>query len=158
MFWVISCNSFSIPQCIHRDLAARNVLVSEDMVCKVADFGLARDVMNVRIYQRESEVIRQFEVLFFFYLHFTWVSNGKGECYLCRFYTLRCREFCPCAGWHWNPFLMTCTQQRVTYGLLGFSFGRSLLLVRWLWYIDRGRNQLENISAISNLQFRVSLH
>ncbi|XP_071806619.1 uncharacterized protein [Asterias amurensis] len=45
----------SSQKCIHRDLAARNVLVSEDMVCKVADFGLARDVMNVRIYQRESE-------------------------------------------------------------------------------------------------------
>ncbi|XP_033646569.1 tyrosine kinase receptor Cad96Ca-like [Asterias rubens] len=45
----------SSQKCIHRDLAARNVLVSEDMVCKVADFGLARDVMNVRIYERESE-------------------------------------------------------------------------------------------------------
>ncbi|XP_033641394.1 fibroblast growth factor receptor 1-like [Asterias rubens] len=45
----------SSQNCIHRDLAARNVLVSEDMVCKVADFGLARDVMNVRIYQRQSQ-------------------------------------------------------------------------------------------------------
>ncbi|XP_022089760.1 tyrosine kinase receptor Cad96Ca-like [Acanthaster planci] len=42
-------------KCIHRDLAARNVLVDDNMVCKVSDFGLARDVINIRVYQRESK-------------------------------------------------------------------------------------------------------
>ncbi|XP_022109080.1 fibroblast growth factor receptor 3-like [Acanthaster planci] len=45
----------SSQKCVHRDLAARNVLVSDDLVCKVSDFGLARDVMNIRIYQRQSQ-------------------------------------------------------------------------------------------------------
>ncbi|XP_022111385.1 tyrosine-protein kinase receptor TYRO3-like isoform X2 [Acanthaster planci] len=45
----------SSQKCIHRDLAARNVLLAEDMLCKVSDFGLARDVMNIRVYERGSE-------------------------------------------------------------------------------------------------------
>lgn len=33
-------------KCVHRDLAARNVLVTENYVMKVADFGMARNVLN----------------------------------------------------------------------------------------------------------------
>ena len=42
-------------QIVHRDLAARNILVGENKVCKISDFGLARDV-NVDIYVRSSQV------------------------------------------------------------------------------------------------------
>ncbi|XP_031334393.1 tyrosine kinase receptor Cad96Ca-like isoform X1 [Photinus pyralis] len=40
---------------IHRDLAARNILITEDHVCKVADFGFARDVIDSHVYERKSE-------------------------------------------------------------------------------------------------------
>ena len=39
-------------KCIHRDLAARNVLVSKDLVIKIGDFGLARDVHKNDYYRK----------------------------------------------------------------------------------------------------------
>lgn len=39
-------------KCIHRDIAARNVLVSENHVVKIADFGLARDVHLTDYYRK----------------------------------------------------------------------------------------------------------
>ncbi len=35
---------------IHRDLATRNILVNEDLVCKVADFGLSREAVDENAY------------------------------------------------------------------------------------------------------------
>uniref|UniRef100_A0A3P9Q6N6 Protein-tyrosine kinase 6 n=1 Tax=Poecilia reticulata TaxID=8081 RepID=A0A3P9Q6N6_POERE len=41
---------------IHRDLAARNVLVGEDYICKVADFGLARLVKEPFYISEEKKI------------------------------------------------------------------------------------------------------
>ena len=41
---------------MHRDLAARNVLVGENYVLKVADFGLARDIYKDEHYVKTTAV------------------------------------------------------------------------------------------------------
>ncbi len=39
---------------VHRDLAARNILIDKDLIMKVSDFGLSRDIYSDECYHMES--------------------------------------------------------------------------------------------------------
>ncbi|ESO01519.1 hypothetical protein HELRODRAFT_141355, partial [Helobdella robusta] len=42
---------------IHRDLAARNVLLAEDNVAKICDFGMAKDCYKYDVYTKQSQAM-----------------------------------------------------------------------------------------------------
>lgn len=41
---------------LHGDLAARNVLLAEDNIVKISDFGLAKDIYKDKNYKKKSDV------------------------------------------------------------------------------------------------------
>ena len=55
-----SLSSVPFPSFVHRDLAARNLLVHEeghDVIVKVSDFGLSRDMHYMKNYRIKGEAM-----------------------------------------------------------------------------------------------------
>ena len=73
----VQSNFCFFVQCIHRDLAARNVLVTEDNVMKIADFGLARDIHHIDYYKKTTNV--SIPIFFIFIYHWTHLNCWMGE-------------------------------------------------------------------------------
>ena len=57
MAWQVSkgMDFLCLNKCVHRDLAARNILVCEDNLVKIADFGMARNVQDTDYYRKNTE-------------------------------------------------------------------------------------------------------
>jgi len=49
---------------IHGDLAARNILLAEDNIIKICDFGLAKYMENNSMYRKKSEVFKFLKLSF----------------------------------------------------------------------------------------------
>lgn len=47
-------------QVLHGDLAARNILLAEDNIVKICDFGLARSIYKNDEYQKKENVSNTF--------------------------------------------------------------------------------------------------
>ena len=43
-------------QVLHRDLAARNILLADNNIVKISDFGLSRRIGDGDVYQEENDV------------------------------------------------------------------------------------------------------
>lgn len=67
IYWAsqIACgmNFLSSKMVLHLDLAARNVLLCNDNVVKLCDFGLARDIYLSGIYAKKSKPPMPFKLL-----------------------------------------------------------------------------------------------
>lgn len=58
---------YQMFQYIHRDLAARNVLLADDNIVKICDFGMAKDIYKYQEYRKQTDVSEQIYIVSYLY-------------------------------------------------------------------------------------------
>lgn len=107
---------------VHRDLATRNCLVGLDLVTKIGDFGMSRDVYATDYYRVNEVHI----IIYYDYLVFGEQQTKRKRGQLTAFFCLhRSAETCCCpfGGCHRRASCTASTPSKATAGALAFSSG-----------------------------------
>lgn len=103
---------------LHGDLAARNILLCDENVIKICDFGLSRSLYKTDVYHKNKEVIASWNLIT------ENLIKNKSIALSVR------RHFFHSNGWHWNPSEITFLAFTPMFGHLELFFGNCFRLER----------------------------